>query len=90
MSEALVRFLSVAASLVTAQGHAAVGRWLKLASIAVRAGDTGRDALREATATMQALVDEGRPMTPEEDAALDASIENKLARAAAVDLGDEG
>jgi len=78
------QFLSVIAQLVGGDA----GKLLMLGAAAGRAGAAGKQALAEATAKAQQLVDEKRGLTPEENAALDASIEEKLAAAAAVELPD--
>lgn len=70
-------------------GGADLAKLLRLGAAAGRAGAAGKQALADATAKVQQLVDEGRGLTDEENASIDASIDDKLARAAAVDLSDE-
>lgn len=91
MITALNNFLAVLSTLVAARSDVDedVVRFLNLSSIAVRAGDTGRQALEDATTKMRQLVAEGRSLDAEESAALDDSIASKLARAAAVDLDED-
>jgi hypothetical protein len=83
-------FLSLLAMLVERRkenGAADVAKLLHLGAAAGKAGAAGKEALEAAVAKVKQLVAEDRGLTDEENAALDASIEDKLARAAAVDLG---
>jgi hypothetical protein len=82
-------FLSLIATLAERRkenGAADVVKLLRLGASIGKAGEAGREALLEATAKVRQLVDEDRGLTDDENASLDASIEDKLARAAAVQI----
>jgi hypothetical protein len=85
-------FLMLLAQLVDQRkyggNNADIIRLLKLGAAAGKAGVAGKEALEQATAKVKQLVTENRGLTNEEEAALDASIEDKLTRAAAVEIPD--
>lgn len=86
---ALIQFLETLALLVALKNGGRendVTRMLRLAAVGARAKANLKEALDEARAKVQELVDQDRSLTDEENAAIDASIAEKLARAAAVDL----
>lgn len=86
---ALVQFLTVLAALVKAKNGGQdndVSKLLRYGAAGVQAGRTLEDGLKDATLKVQQLVDEDRGLTDAESAALDKSIEDKLARAASVKL----
>lgn len=82
-------FLTLLAALVERRkenGGADVAKFLRLGAAAGKAGEEGRAALQEATDKVRQLVAEERGLTDEESAALDASIEDKLARIASIEI----
>jgi hypothetical protein len=92
MLAALAQFLSLASSLVRMKNGGIendVSKLLQWGGLAAKAGESGRRELAEATAKVQQLVDEDRGLTDSENDALDRAIADKLARAAAVDLGSD-
>jgi hypothetical protein len=92
MLTAVYRFLSVVSTLVVMRNGGVendVSRALKLGAIAARGGEEAKRELEAATAKVQQLVDEDRALTADESAAIDASIESKLAAIAAVQLPED-
>lgn len=86
----LLQLLSVLATAKNGGVATDLSKLLQLGSAATRAGEAGRAELEAAVAKVQQLVDEDRGLTDDENAALDASIEEKLKAAAAVDLDNPG
>jgi hypothetical protein len=83
-------FLMLLAQLVDQRkyggNNADVVRLLKLGAAAGKAGAAGKEALEQATAKVKQLVAENRGFTQAEEAELDASIADKLSRAASVEI----
>jgi len=92
MFDTITTFLTVLARLAAARNGVDddVARFFRIGASLVDKGAQGKDAFEAATAKMRELVDENRSMTDEENLALEESIADKLARAAAVDLNTEG
>lgn len=90
MGEAIVLFLEALGALAQLKNGGQnndITRLANLAAAGVRTAEAGKTGLEQATAKVQQLVDEDRALTDAENAALDASIEDKLAKIAAVDTG---
>lgn len=86
---AIARFLEVLGVLVVMKNGGEdndLSKLLHYARLGVRAGDTGTEHLKAAVAKVEQLVVEDRNLTDAELAFIDASIKDKLARAAAVNL----
>lgn len=86
---ALIGFLEALSLLVKMKNGGEpndVSKLLELGATGARAKGDFDVAFTEARDKVQQLVNEDRGLTDEESAAIDASIEAKLARAAAVDL----
>lgn len=89
---ALIRFLEVLGTLVRMRNGGEendVTRLINYARLGARAGDTGKRYLVAAVQKVEQLVAEDRHMTDAELAEIEASIQNKLARAAGVVLPAE-
>lgn len=85
----LIAFLGALAELVRMKNGGTdndVSKLLDYAKLGARAGDTGKRHLEKAVAVVQQLVAEDRALTDQELADLDASIRDKLARAAGVQI----
>lgn len=93
MGEAIIVFLEAIGALAQLKAGGQnndITRLLNLAAAGVKTAELGKTGLEEATKKVQQLVDEDRGLTDAENAALDASIEGKLAAIAAVDTSPGG